>query len=84
MIFQSHSRQCFQEIDSPEFEPMFSNPNSHIFTASNLVCVGGVGGWGGRYEERKKEREPLHYIGFFRHAYFLFKNLSPLEGRVNA
>lgn len=54
MIFQSHSRQCFQEIDSPEFEPMFSNPNSHIFTASNLVCVGG---WGGGEGDMRKERK---------------------------
>ena len=72
MLFQSHSRKCFQEIDSPEFEHMFSNLNSHIFTASNLVCVRG-----GREGDMRKERkrENLSIILFF----FLCMPISSLR-----
>jgi len=62
MLFQSHTQECFQVIDSPEFEPMSSNPNSHTFHCLKLgVCVGGGGG----DMRKERERENLSIISGF-------------------
>lgn len=77
VLFQSHTQECFLGIDSPEFEPLSSNPNSHTF---HCLKLGEFFGRGGVRDMRKEsERKPLHYIRCFVHAYFPFKNLSTLR-----
>lgn len=62
VLFQSHTQECFLGIDSPEFEPLSSNPNSHTFHCLKLGEFFGRGG-GARYEERKREKtSPLYQV----------------------